>query len=356
MTGEPTKILLVEDDPAHAGAIGRAFRSLGESVRLTTASSLREAFDCLEASQPDLVIADWLLPDGKGLELLAGDKEALPYPIVVMTSHGNEETAVQAMRAGALDYIVKSDTTFADMPHITERTLREWGHIVDRKKAEDHIKASLAEKEVMLREIHHRVKNNLAVIDGLLTLQFERSSGKSTEEIFEEIQARIRSMAVAHEMIYQSENLAYLDISDYMGNLVDHLRQSHERMDTVISLEKEIEHVSFGLDTAIPLGFLITELVSNCLKHAWLEQGEGEVRITLKPTSDSEFELVVRDNGVGMSEAPDLEDPKSMGFALIAAYVEQLHGEVEFTGSKGTEVRIKFREVDHGTGSRRWRR
>ncbi len=216
------------------------------------------------------------------------------------------------------------------------------------KRGEDLIKASLKEKEVMLREIHHRVKNNLAVIDGLLALQSQYAASKPPEEAFEDIQERIRSMAVAHEMIYQSANLAYLDISDYIGNLVGHLLLSHDRLDTLISLEKEIEQVSFGLDTAIPLGFLITELVSNCLKHAFPERGEGKVRIALRSVGEEEFELIVSDNGIGISGHIDLENPQSMGLSVMDAYVRRLNGELEFTWDHGTEVRVKFSEVKRG--------
>ncbi len=133
-------ILLVEDEVAHAELIRRAFEAQAGQMNLMIARSLQEAHDCLVESIPDLVITDLILPDGRGIELLPADKEEIAYPVVVMTSHGNEQVAVEAMKAGALDYVVKSEVTLLAMPHIAERALREWGYIIERKRAEEKIR------------------------------------------------------------------------------------------------------------------------------------------------------------------------------------------------------------------------
>jgi PAS domain S-box-containing protein len=151
----------------------------------------------------------------------------------------------------------------------TIRLVGTFQDITEIKEKEVHISKSLEEKEVLLREIHHRVKNNLALINSLLSLRAEYPTDKTAQEMFDEVKTRIRSMAVAHEILYQSENLAYLSIQDYVGNLLNHILYSHGSIGANIAVEKEIEEVDFGLSTAIPLGFLLTELVSNCLKHAF---------------------------------------------------------------------------------------
>lgn len=133
------RILLVEDEIAHAELVRRAFASHATRVDLTVAHTLQEARAYLAATSPDLIITDLRLPDGNGVKLLPEEKESSSYPVMVMTSHGDEQVAVEAMRAGALDYIVKTDTTLADMPRIAERTLREWGHIVQRRRAEEAV-------------------------------------------------------------------------------------------------------------------------------------------------------------------------------------------------------------------------
>ncbi len=226
----------------------------------------------------------------------------------------------------------------------------EWAFaqdITERKRWEDQIKASLTEKEVLLREIHHRVKNNLAIINSLLSLRAEYASDKSAQEMFDEVKTRIRSMAVAHEILYQSDNLAHLGVRDYIGNLLNHILYSHGSIGTTVSLEKEIDEVSFGLNTAIPLGFLITELASNCLKHAFPDGRQGKVRVSLRSVDEHEFELTVADDGVGIPESVDFENPRSMGMDLIDTFVDQLHGRIEINKNDGTEVRIRFKEIGY---------
>jgi PAS domain S-box-containing protein len=142
MSEEPTRILLVEDEEAHAELTRRAFDGHPRPVVLTRARNLREAREKIAAQLPHLVVADLRLPDGDGAELLSGDRESARYPVVIMTSHGDEQVAVDSMRTGALDYVVKSEVTLARMPHIAERALREWGHISERRRAEEALRAS----------------------------------------------------------------------------------------------------------------------------------------------------------------------------------------------------------------------
>ncbi len=142
MPRETIHILLVEDEEAHAEAVRRAFQPIDRAVRLERASTLQEAFAYLEESVPDLVIADWNLPDGKGTDILPSQKELHLFPLVIMTSYGNEELAVATMKAGVLDYVVKTPSTFAEMPHIAERALRQWDLLVENKRAQEALRAS----------------------------------------------------------------------------------------------------------------------------------------------------------------------------------------------------------------------
>jgi PAS domain S-box-containing protein len=215
--------------------------------------------------------------------------------------------------------------------------------ITERKKAEEKIRTSLREKEILLQEIHHRVKNNLAVISSLLRLR-SRSAPKETQRMFEDALDRIKAMATAHEKLYQSKNLATLDVRDYVESLVEHLFESTDNPGAGVTLNIEIEPLSFGLDTALPLGLLVTELVSNCLKHAFSENSKGKVEISLRSVGNELYELVVSDNGGGIAEWVDLQNPGSLGFDLVANFVRQLHGTIEITDRNGTRVHIRFRE------------
>ncbi|MBU7045313.1 MAG: PAS domain S-box protein [Theionarchaea archaeon] len=214
--------------------------------------------------------------------------------------------------------------------------------ITQRKKAEEQIKASLKEKEVLLREIHHRVKNNMQIISSLLNLQSKCTEDRQLITAFKESQDRIRSMSLIHEKLYQSRDLARIDFDEYTRSLIDNLFHSY-RIDTKkITPIIDVEGVSLGVDIAIPCGLIINELVSNCLKHAFPD-GKGNVRIALHSTSKNEIELAVIDNGVGIPGDIDFGTTKTLGLSLVSILAEdQLNGKIRIDRVKGTAFYITF--------------
>jgi PAS domain S-box-containing protein len=214
--------------------------------------------------------------------------------------------------------------------------------ITDRKEAQNQLSKSLAEKEFLLQEIHHRVKNNLAVILSLLRIQSHHFNNPEFSRILEETQNRIRFLALGHELLYSSQTLSEIKANQYVGSLLTHLAGSHSMVGKRISVDKDVEEFGLPVDTVVPLGFILTELVSNCYRHAFAKRRDGKIAVSITRIPGDHLELVVKDNGIGLTEDIDLSKPKSMGYHLIQIFVKQLRGKLEVTGQNGTEVRISF--------------
>jgi PAS domain S-box-containing protein len=211
-----------------------------------------------------------------------------------------------------------------------------------RKESEAHISASLREKDVLLKEIHHRVKNNLQIISSLLRLQSQYITDARSLDMFRESQNRVKSMALIHEYLYQSRDMARINFSEYLGNLTSHLFRSYGVTDTV-RLEMHVDDSRLDLDTAIPCGLIITELVSNSLKHAFHDAPNGLIRVDFHTPDGKNYELSVKDNGIGMP-AERLTEPKgSLGLRLVTTLAQQLSGMIHVEQSQGTKFVITFK-------------
>ena len=211
----------------------------------------------------------------------------------------------------------------------------------ERKETEEKLRVSLREKEVLMREIHHRVKNNLQVIASLCRLQSRYVGKKSPEEIFSESQNRILSMALVHEKLYQSHDLANIECKPYIDGLVSHLLQSFGVGQSRVTMEKTVDRVLLPLDLAIPCGLIVNEILSNCLKHAFPDGCKGLVRLSLAQVGEA-IELVIADNGVGLPENVAFRGTQTLGLRLIDTLVKQLQGFVTVQRSRGTTFHIKF--------------
>jgi ammonium transporter len=208
--------------------------------------------------------------------------------------------------------------------------------------------SSLQEKELLLREIHHRVKNNLQVISSLLSLQSRYHKDEQAIEMAQESQNRIKVMALIHEKLYRSKDFANVEFNDYIKNLVNDLFASYKVNTSRISLKMDIENISLGIDTAIPIGLIVNELVSNCLKYAFKADKEGEIKISLRLLEDGEKELIVSDNGVGLPDSLDIEKAESLGLRMITNLTERsLHGTVNIDRNYGTKFQIIFKEKEY---------
>lgn len=218
--------------------------------------------------------------------------------------------------------------------------------ITDRKKAEEQLKSSLEEKIVLLREIHHRVNNNLQIISSLFNLQ-SNYVDENSKDILVVSQSRVKSMAMIHEKLYQSPDMASINMKDYIKSFVSGLFSLYMMKTGVIDLIMDVDDIKMGIDTAIPLGLIINELVTNSFKHAFPDEKEGGwIKISLTKDDDL-FALNIADNGVGLPETKKSENKKSLGLQLVSNLVNQLDGTLMINGEDGTEVKVLFEELKY---------
>lgn len=209
-------------------------------------------------------------------------------------------------------------------------------------RSEERIKASLEEKELLLKEIHHRVKNNLQIVSSLLSLQAGFIQDQAAGEIFQESQNRIRSMALIHEKLYQSQDMARIDFGDYVRNLATFLFQLYETSNEAIALNIQTEDVFLGIDMAVPCGLILNELISNALKHAFPDGRAGEICVELFKHGHRRWTLRVTDTGVGFPAGLDFRNTSSLGLQLVSMLASQLDATIELDSSDGTKFEIAF--------------
>lgn len=225
----------------------------------------------------------------------------------------------------------------------TNKSLISLIDITDRKRAEDLLKDSLKEKELLLREIHHRVKNSLQIISSLLSLQAAEIDDENIVERYRESENRIHTIALIHESLYQSTDISNVNFKNYVDILMEdmmHVYQTTEKVNTTL----ELGDYSLNIETAIPVGLIINELVSNALKHAFNNGEMGEIILSLDKEGDV-YSLTIKDNGVGLPDDVDINNPVSLGLQLVNALVNQLEGNIEVVRDGGTMFKISFKEL-----------
>jgi two-component sensor histidine kinase len=297
---EGRRVLIVEDDPGVAELERERLESIGCDCE--SAATGKAARAAISARRPDLIVLDYSLPDMRADELLAS--EGLP-PFMIATGKGDEVTAVRLMRAGARDYVIKDSSFLDELPLVVDRVLREIANERNLAAARASLEERLRENEALLREIHHRVKNNLQVVSSLIRLQAPRVAGDGTLGLLIDVQSRISAMALIHEILYGSGNLAEVDFLGYVEALSSNLAETYGGSARSPRIACSGARSGLPIDRAVPLGLIANELITNALKHAFPASWAGEPRIEVRVLAPEKGRLVleVADNGVGMPQA-----------------------------------------------------
>lgn len=368
---EQLKLLLVDNDPLILDSTGEALTRAGFDVIYS--SSGREACGIIDSSSFHLVITDLILSDMPGFELLEHAKTRDPATLVVFfTGYGDPDSIISALRNDADDYIIKpvrtGDLIFRINRVFEKLRLREQNQVLkremaernreliqlnadlikeidERKAAEIRINRALREKEVLIREIHHRVKNNLAMVASLINLKSREIDEPATVSVFNELKQRIRAIHMVHEKIYRGGDITSINYADYLNELLQDVAASLNASGRQVGVEVSSDDILLDLDTSIPLGLVVTELASNSMKHAFSQLADGQRgRIEVDFRSRGEdLCLTFRDNGPGIPSSLFEEgtgEEETLGMRLIKALTRQIGGILRPVSGGGVEIYI----------------
>ncbi len=276
-----------------------------------------------------------------------GDENNTPEDVnqairAAVFQHGEATYEIHNVKKDGTPFWCSATSSVFEHPEYGSVIVAVQQDITEHKQAEEKIKASLKEKEVLLKEIHHRVKNNLGIVSSLLQMQCRRTQDPQVAAILRDSQNRIASIALVHEKLYRSEDLADIDFAQYIPDLTTHLFDSYNVSSSQIKLKVRIDDASLDIETAIPCGLIINELVSNALKYAFVGNCEGEIEVKFYQVSEGNLILIIRDNGIGLPENFDTKKNKTLGITLVQGLVKQLRGKIEIQCQQGTQFKISF--------------
>ncbi|MFC1925976.1 sensor histidine kinase [Chloroflexota bacterium] len=363
------QVMIVEDEGIIAKDIEYLIKDLGYAVP-AIADTGKEAIDKARKIRPDLVLMDiYLKGDMDGVQAAEEIRDRFDIPVVYLSAYGDDEIIQRAKVTEPYGYILKPirerelfiAIEIALYKHDAEKKLKERGQpsgirnsdpvsadkqlqpeITDHDQIGEQIKALLEEKNMLLKEIPHRVKNNLQIICSILSIQSRYTKNKEVLEILSDNENRIQSMALIYEKLYLSESLTKIAFGEYIRSLTTNLFRSFSPQSSAVTLELNTEDVLMSIDTAIPCGLILNELVSNCLKHAFPAGRKGKMSINFNLSGDDKLVLVVSDNGAGFPKKFNLQSVESLGLQLVVSLVNQLNATIELDSSAGSTFRIVF--------------
>jgi len=301
--------------------------------RIKDEQALKAAYQQLRADEQQLKAANQ--------QLQASEQQLIAANEQLRASEQQLKAANQQLRANEQQLKAANQQLQANEQQLRAANQQLQAEVRERKKTEEKIEAALKEKEVLLKEIHHRVKNNMQLISSILNSQSKHIEDEQALMMFKNGQSRIRSMALVHEKLYESEDLAGIDFAEYIRSITTYLFSLH-KISEAVRLNVDIKDILLDINTAIPCALIVNEIVSNSLKYAFPEGIEGEIYIGLHSNKRDKLILIVKDNGIGFPKELDFRKTESLGMQLIIMLVEQLEGTVELERKEGTAFTITF--------------
>jgi two-component sensor histidine kinase len=290
-----------------------------------------------EAQRPDMALMDIRLEgemDGIAAARALGDQFSIP--VIYLTAHADAELLEQARQTEPYGYLVKP------LQDLSLKTTLDMA--LARLEVTRKLEKATAEKEILMRETLHRTKNNMATIISLLNIESENVADKQAKDVFQDMQNRIESMMIAQEKLYRSDDLADIDLGEYLKDLADAMFANYDALSGNIALAFDMApDIIVHIDVAMPCGLIVTELISNAVKYAFPDDRTGSIRVSLRRTEDELIELGVCDTGVGMPENFDLNKIKTFGLEIVKGVAEfQIRGNVELKTDNGVAFFLRF--------------
>lgn len=348
------RVLIAAPTGCDAEVLGRILTSAGLETEVCT--TVEELCRQIPESAAAILAEEALTPRTHPLlvETLAREPEWSDFPLIVMAAASeykyrgwkllneiNDRGHSLLLQRPVPMFTLLSSVRAAMRSRARQYQVRD--ELLQRKRTEEELTAILQEKNGLLREIHHRVKNNLQVITSLIDLQKGHVSDPTQREVFTDLRDRVRAMSVIHERLYNSRNLAEIDFAAYARSLLETLWQAHGTLAARVRLNLALQPVVLPIEPAVPLGLILNELATNALKHAFQGRESGEVTVSLeRDPSSGGVSLGLRDNGVGLPAQLDWRQSPSLGWRLVNLLVRQVRGTVERGSGPGTEFRVTF--------------
>lgn len=359
-------VLTIDDE----AAIRKSFVSFLEDYEysLVEAEDGAEGIELIRTSPPDLIIADLRMPKVDGLQVLDYVKNNYSQiPVIVVSGTGNITDVIDAMHLGAWDYILKPVEDLNILLFAVKRALEKVELAQENKRYREHLeeqvtektralksanvqlqeinrelRVSLEEKEVLLREVHHRVKNNMQVIMSLMNLQKPLYRDAFDLRLIEKSIHRIQAMAMAHEQLYRTDDLTQINLQAYLNGMVNEIACSKTTVGEDLDIQVHAQNLYLGLELAVPIGLIIHELVDNVIEHAYPDGNGGLLQVTAVKDNDI-YTLTVADKGIGLPENIDIGRTSSLGFMLVQTLVTQVEGKLIVERENGTLVKLVFK-------------